>query len=98
MREGRWTTVTGSEFDHERRGLKAIREKLPDADPWRAWSNFTFTANSGHVRSHGQVGRSSGPFPVRARPGRWGMAPRLTRSHSCRRGGRSVSSSPVPRP
>ncbi|MEW2065795.1 BREX system serine/threonine kinase PglW [Streptomyces sp. NPDC007346] len=50
MREGRWTTVTESEFDHERRGLKAIREQLPDADPWRAWSNFTFTANSGHVR------------------------------------------------
>ncbi|MFD8329143.1 BREX system serine/threonine kinase PglW [Streptomyces lydicus] len=50
MREGRWTTVTESEFDHERRGLTAIREKLPDADPWRAWSNFVFTANSGHVR------------------------------------------------
>ena len=50
MREGRWTTVTESEFDHEHRGLEAIREKLPDADPWRAWSNFTFTANTGHVR------------------------------------------------
>ncbi|GAA3377820.1 BREX system serine/threonine kinase PglW [Streptomyces sannanensis] len=50
MREGRWTTVTESEFDHERRGLDAIREKLPDSDPWRAWSNFTFTANTGHVR------------------------------------------------
>ncbi|WP_369201492.1 BREX system serine/threonine kinase PglW [Streptomyces sp. PU-14G] len=50
MREGRWTTVTESEFDHERRGLEAIRQKLPDADPWRAWSNFTFTANAGHVR------------------------------------------------
>ncbi|MEU6118075.1 BREX system serine/threonine kinase PglW [Streptomyces sp. NPDC047117] len=50
MREGRWTTVTESEFDHERRGLEAIREQLPDADPWRAWSNFTFTANTGHVR------------------------------------------------
>ncbi|WP_371612043.1 BREX system serine/threonine kinase PglW [Streptomyces clavifer] len=50
MREGRWTAVTESEFDHERRGLKVIREKLPDGDPWRAWSNFTFTANSGHVR------------------------------------------------
>jgi serine/threonine protein kinase len=50
MREGRWTTVTESEFEHERRGLEAIREKLPDADPWRAWSNFTFTANTGHVR------------------------------------------------
>jgi hypothetical protein len=50
MREGRWTTVTGSEFDHERRGLDAIRGRLPDAEPWRAWSNFTFTAHTGHVR------------------------------------------------
>ncbi|WP_406305369.1 BREX system serine/threonine kinase PglW [Streptomyces sp. NBC_00885] len=50
MREGRWVTVTESEFDHERRGLDAIRERLPDSDPWRAWSNFTFTANTGHVR------------------------------------------------
>ncbi|MFF7344756.1 BREX system serine/threonine kinase PglW [Streptomyces antimycoticus] len=50
MRDGRWVTVTESEFQHERRGLEAIREKLPDNDPWRAWSNFTFTAHSGHVR------------------------------------------------
>ncbi|MFF7456802.1 BREX system serine/threonine kinase PglW [Kitasatospora sp. NPDC008115] len=50
MRDGRWVTVTDSEFQHERRGLEAIREKLPNADPWRAWSNFTFTANTGHVR------------------------------------------------
>ncbi|MDJ1130789.1 BREX system serine/threonine kinase PglW [Streptomyces iconiensis] len=50
MREGRWTTVTDSEFDHEHRGLEAIRKKLPDAEPWRAWSNFTFTAHTGHVR------------------------------------------------
>ncbi|WP_329194486.1 BREX system serine/threonine kinase PglW [Streptomyces sp. NBC_01435] len=50
MREGRWETVTDSEFPHERRGLEAIRTELPDNDPWRAWSNFTFTANTGHVR------------------------------------------------
>ncbi|MBU7600904.1 BREX system serine/threonine kinase PglW [Streptomyces sp. P38-E01] len=50
MRDGRWTTVTESEFEHERRGLEAIRRLLPDEEPWRAWSNFTFTANSGHVR------------------------------------------------
>lgn len=24
--------------------------ELPDNDPWRAWSNFTFTTNTGHVR------------------------------------------------
>lgn len=50
MREGRWTIVTETDFDHERRGLEAIREKLPDTGVWRAWSNFTFTANTGHVR------------------------------------------------
>lgn len=50
MREGRWVTVTESEFDHEHRGLEAVRKKLPDSEPWRAWSNFTFTANTGHVR------------------------------------------------
>ncbi|MER7369450.1 NERD domain-containing protein [Nonomuraea wenchangensis] len=50
MLEGRWTTVTESEFDHERRGLEVIRKKLPDGKPWRAWSNFTFTAYAGHVR------------------------------------------------
>ncbi|MEV5570220.1 BREX system serine/threonine kinase PglW [Spirillospora sp. NPDC052269] len=50
LKGGRWTTVTESEFEHERRGLEDIRERLPDADGWRAWSNFTFTANTGHVR------------------------------------------------
>ncbi|MHA4818941.1 BREX system serine/threonine kinase PglW [Streptomyces aculeolatus] len=50
MREGRWVTVTDSEFVHERRGLEAIRAQLPDTEPWRAWSNFVFTANSGHPR------------------------------------------------
>lgn len=50
MRDGRWVTVTESQFEHERRGLTAIREKLRDNDPWRAWSNFVFTAGTGHVR------------------------------------------------
>jgi hypothetical protein len=31
-------------------GLEAIRAQLPDSEPWRAWSNFTFTAGSDHVR------------------------------------------------
>lgn len=50
MDEGRWKTVTESGFEHERRGLEAIRTRLPDFDPWYAWSNFTFTAKTGHVR------------------------------------------------
>ncbi|MEU5071069.1 BREX system serine/threonine kinase PglW [Streptomyces asoensis] len=50
MLEDRWTMVTESEYEHERRGLEAIRRRLPDEEPWRAWTNFMFTANSGHVR------------------------------------------------
>jgi serine/threonine protein kinase len=50
MLEDRWTTVTESEYEHERRGLEAIRRRLPGEEPWRAWTNFMFTANSGHVR------------------------------------------------
>ncbi|WP_175410410.1 BREX system serine/threonine kinase PglW [Streptomyces sp. TRM64462] len=50
MRDGRWVTVTESEFPHEQSGLDAIRARLRDNDPWRAWSNFTFTAGTGHVR------------------------------------------------
>ncbi|MER6452143.1 BREX system serine/threonine kinase PglW [Streptomyces sp900105245] len=50
MEKDRWTTVTESEYGHEKRGLESIRKQLPDGKPWRAWSNFTFTANSGHPR------------------------------------------------
>ncbi|WP_194814252.1 BREX system serine/threonine kinase PglW [Nocardia sp. XZ_19_385] len=50
MEVDRWTSVTESSFEHERRGLEAIRVGLPNADPWYAWSNFTFTERYGHVR------------------------------------------------
>lgn len=50
MQKGRWETVTDSEFPHERRGLDATRAERPDGAPWHAWSNFTFTGNTGHVR------------------------------------------------
>ncbi|SCF28774.1 Serine/threonine protein kinase [Micromonospora purpureochromogenes] len=49
MQEGRWTTVTPSQFEHEREALEHIRGLLPDSEPYRAWSNFTFTAETGHV-------------------------------------------------
>lgn len=48
MQEGRWTTITPSEFAHEREALAHIQELLPDTEPYRAWSNFTFTAQTGH--------------------------------------------------
>ncbi|MCK9895425.1 BREX system serine/threonine kinase PglW [Frankia sp. AgB32] len=43
-------TVTPSQFPHEREALEQVRALLPDAEPYRAWSNFTFTATTGHIR------------------------------------------------
>ncbi|NBE83595.1 NERD domain-containing protein [Micromonospora rubida] len=48
MREGRWTTITPSQFAHEREALAHVQALLPDTEPYRAWSNFTFTAQTGH--------------------------------------------------
>lgn len=45
----RWVEVTPSEYAHERGGLAAVREALPDTDPYRAWSNFTFTSSDGRM-------------------------------------------------
>lgn len=49
MKEPRWTALTPSEFPWEREALDWLREKLPDADPWHAWSNFEFIDEEGKV-------------------------------------------------
>lgn len=41
MRDGRWITVIESEFTMSGAAYD-IRSRLPDNDPWHAWSNFTF--------------------------------------------------------
>ncbi|MGW6023343.1 BREX system serine/threonine kinase PglW [Streptomyces sp. NPDC055099] len=50
MKKGRWTAVAPSEFPHEQGALERILTPLPDDGPWRAWSNFTFVSQTGHVR------------------------------------------------
>jgi len=39
-----------SDFPWEEDALQHIRDQIPDAEPYRAWHTFTFTARSGHVR------------------------------------------------
>jgi hypothetical protein len=39
-----------SDFPWEEDALRHIREQMPDAEPYRAWQTFTFTAGTGHVR------------------------------------------------
>ncbi|MDS1270764.1 BREX system serine/threonine kinase PglW [Lipingzhangella sp. LS1_29] len=47
--EERWHEITPSEYEHERRALEYLRSRMPDEEPYRAWSNFTFTADTGHI-------------------------------------------------
>jgi len=43
----RWVEVTESPFAHEAEGLNLIRELLPKAAPFMAWSNFEFRDDQG---------------------------------------------------
>ncbi len=45
----RWKAITPSGFVWEQEGLSFIRERLPDRDPYRAWSNFEFIADDGSI-------------------------------------------------
>ena len=47
MRDGRWVTVAESQFAHEKQGLEIVKALLPDAPPFRAWSNFEFRDSRG---------------------------------------------------
>ncbi len=49
MTETRWTTVQESDYPWERAALAYVRELLPDADPFRAWSNFEFIGLDGSI-------------------------------------------------
>lgn len=44
---GRWTEVAASRHPHEREGLEHVRDQLPDAAPYHAWSNVEFVALDG---------------------------------------------------
>ncbi|MFD4368677.1 NERD domain-containing protein [Rhodococcus sp. NPDC058521] len=43
----RWVEVSKSAFAHETEGLNLLRDVVPDASPYRAWTNFEFMDNHG---------------------------------------------------
>ncbi|HEX5539967.1 MAG TPA: hypothetical protein VFX60_00105 [Micromonospora sp.] len=47
-RHGTPSRLTPSQFAHEREALAHVQQLLPDTEPYRAWSNFTFTAQTGY--------------------------------------------------
>jgi serine/threonine protein kinase len=49
MQSPRWTAVQESEFPWEREALAYVRDRLPDAEPLRAWANFEFIADDGSI-------------------------------------------------
>ena len=44
-----WQAITDSEFPWERDALAFVRDRLPEHDPYRAWSNFEFIADDGSI-------------------------------------------------
>ncbi|MCY2991212.1 MAG: protein kinase [Planctomycetota bacterium] len=44
-----WTTVAESQYPWERDALDFIRQRFPDHDQYRAWSNFEFIADDGSI-------------------------------------------------
>jgi hypothetical protein len=45
----RWKEISRSEFAWEQEALAFIRERLPDHEPYRAWTNFEFIADDGSI-------------------------------------------------
>ena len=44
-----WIAVTEPAFPWEREALSYIRERLPEQEPFHAWSNFEFVADDGSI-------------------------------------------------
>jgi serine/threonine protein kinase len=44
-----WTTVTQSPFPWELEALEFVRQRFPQRDPYRAWTNFEFIADDGSI-------------------------------------------------
>ena len=45
----RWVAVTEPQFPWDRAALTYLRERLPDQEAFRAWSNFEFIAADGSI-------------------------------------------------
>ena len=72
MSPSRWKEITSSRFQWEREALEYIRKRLPDHDPYRAWTNFEFIANDGSINEvDALIVTPSGCFivEIKSRPG-----------------------------
>jgi serine/threonine protein kinase len=49
LSDRRWKAIAESQFPWERDALTYVRERLPDHDPYQAWSNFEFVGQDGSI-------------------------------------------------
>lgn len=81
MTPPRWITVSESRFPWEAEAIAYIRDRLPDSDTFRGWSNFEFVAQDGAVNEVDAlvltptrlllIEIKSAPGTVRADSGAW---------------------------
>src|SRR2546426_11213027 len=45
----RWKEISPTRFPWEREALDFVRERLPDVDPYQAWTTFEFIADDGTI-------------------------------------------------
>ncbi|MGC7099483.1 BREX system serine/threonine kinase PglW [Amycolatopsis lurida] len=86
----RWYQRKQSDFAWEQEGLDFIKRQMPDAEPYRAWATFSFTAMSGRINECDLlIAVPSGLYllELKAHPGRvtnHGSTWRVTDRHSGR--------------
>lgn len=71
--ESNWTVLTESQFAWEREALDFVRERFPEHEPYRAWSNFEFIADDGSINEVDLLVFSPQGFfliEIKSRPGR----------------------------
>ena len=73
LSSNRWHTIAESQFPWERDALDYLRERLPDQEPFRAWSNFEFIAEDGSIYEVDLVVLTAAGFlfiEIKSHPGR----------------------------
>jgi len=68
----RWHPITESSYPWEQDALDFVRERLPDQEPYHAWSNFEFIADQGSVYEVDLLVLAPGGFflvEIKSRPG-----------------------------
>ena len=60
----RWRQVTPSQFDWERQALDALRDLLPDSEPYNGWTNFTMIEGGAIAEIDALVTTPKGVFLV----------------------------------